>query len=501
MFSGFQRQITYYGTLDDVVDRYPWPNPLDLRALRQQLITSAIYGKQVLINDGYLVANPLLVPDIKNIDGSLLGEMLTTGVARLFSRSHETDLAQGIMGTAERVRSHRLITESSDWPRLRGQLDYLSRQVGHHAQTWPAEKNMGHLFYLLMARLAALPGHDRDAIIPRANGEDFDAVFRMFDDAIDKQSFDSARSIWEEYAWRHVARRDIDPNALGAVRIPMERLTLFPGYDRVTVLMNIANEAYHFAYAAGAGHSVRTDPARKPDDPSDVGVSTALVSAFPDLASRERIDEATQDPEHLARFNQLIVSLPADVEFGEDFRFVRSIDADDEVRGSRTAYITALEQFANGGDFAAAYRVRTDYVKALAKYMGPALRIKRRYIGYQKLSDLMLNYASDFAINAITELPKILAPGIGHLISTGVDHMRGKMIERMLSARVEAALGEEGIRATQVRGALPLARKYGFYLGPLQPDGVKLLLDQVGPHPSMRSPPIIGPDDFTQSDE
>ncbi|WP_232493767.1 hypothetical protein [Novosphingobium kaempferiae] len=476
MFSGFQRQVTYYGTLDDVVDRYPWPNPLDLRALRQQLVTSAIYGRQLLINDGYLVANPLLVPDIQNIDKSLLGAMLTTGVARLFSRNRDADLAQGIMKTAERVRSHRSITETKDWPRLRRQLDYLSQRVRQDTQPWPADKNMGHLFYLLMARLAALPGRERDSVIPRENGEDFDAVFRMFDDAIDKDSFDAARSLWEEYAWRHVAQRDIDPSALGAIRIPTDRLVRFPGYDRVTVLMNIANEAYHFAYAAGAGHSIRSNPT-KPDAPRDVGVSTALVSVFPDLAPRENIQEIEIDHAHIARFNQLIVSLPADIEFGTDFRFVRSIDSDDEVRESRNGYVAALELFANGGDFETAYKIRTDYVKALAKYMGPALRMKRRYIGYKMLSDLMLGYATD-AIK--------LTPGIGFLVSTSIDHLRSKMIERMLSARVEAALGEEGIRATQERGALPLARKYGFYLGPLQTEGVNLLLDQVGPHPSMR---------------
>ena len=61
MFTGFRDQLTYFGTLDDVdIERYPWPTEVDLPTIRQQLITSAIYDKKLLINDGGVVANATL---------------------------------------------------------------------------------------------------------------------------------------------------------------------------------------------------------------------------------------------------------------------------------------------------------------------------------------------------------------------------------------------------------------------------------------------------------
>jgi hypothetical protein len=479
MFSQFQTQMTYYGTLDDVVDRYPWPNPIDLRSIRQQLITSAIYGKRILINDGYLVANPLLVPDIKDINRSLVGTLLTSGIARLFTRDENADLAKGILRTAERVSSHRRITEDRNlWPRLERQLDYLSGEVRHRSVLWPRDKNMGHLFYLLMERIAALPGRQRDRVIPRALGDDFDAIFRLFSDNIDKRTFDGARTVWEEYSWRHFAGHDIDPHALGAIRIPAERLTLYPAYDRVTAMMNVANEVYHLAYSVGAAHSLAGK--RRPTEPRyDVGVSTALVDIFPDLARAETPTDGSLDEAKVGAFNQLIISLPPEIEFGEDFTFVRSMQSDDDVRESRKAYLQALEQFANDrAGFREAKVSRDSYAKILANLMAPALRLKKRRVAAERLTDLMLATLID---------PLRLMPVVGWSLSTCVDHFRTRIIERMLVRRLESALAKEGIVATQDRGAEPLVRKYGFYLGPLKYEGAAGLAARVGPHPALRS--------------
>ena len=478
MFSNFQRQMTYYGILDDVVDRYPWPNPIDLQSIRQQLITSAIYGKRILINDGYLVANPLLVPDIRDINRSLLGALLTSGIGRLFARDRNADLAKGILRTAERVSSHRKIVEDRQlWGRMEKELDFLSGEVRHRAVIWPHDKNMGHLFHILMSRVAALAGAARDRVIPRGLSADFDAIFRLYDDNIDKSTFDGARTIWEEFCWRHFSGRDVDPGALGAIRITKDRLARFPEYDRVKAMMNIANEIYHFAYAAGAAHSVRNAPAGT-EGRYEVGVSSALIDVLPDLAGPEVVEGALSDAK-VEAFNQLIISLPRDLEFGEDFSFVRSIQTDSEVREAGGNYLAALEGFANDqASHGQALKARDAYVDVLAELMAPSLRIRKRQFAYKSFGDLM--------VNVVTDAVK-LTPVIGWALSTCLDHFRTRIIERMLVARVRASMVREGIHATQTRGAEPLVRTYGFYLGPLRQDGAAKLAGLVGPHPGVQA--------------
>lgn len=477
MLSTFQGQVTYYGTLDDVVERYPWPNALDLKALRQQLVTSAIYGKQILINDGYLVQNPLLLPDLANINKSLIGALLTCGAARLFARDHNADLSSGLLRSAERVTTHRRVTSDAQrWPRLRRQLDYLSQQIGGRSLVWPRDKNMGQIFHLLMARVAGLSGAERDSIIPRDVGAAFDAVFRLYDDAIDKRSFEAARTTWEEMAWLEVTGRDIDPSTLGTAGITKERLVRIPGYERARLLMNIANEVYHLAYSIGAAHAMGGGPASV-EAPGQVGVATALVGAFPDILASEQTAQARVGEAKARAMNQLMISLPPDLEFGDDFAFVRDISADTDIRECRDAYLSALERFAGDGiTLAEAMACRLEYGRVLGRLMGPVLRQRRGYADAKNLSDLLLNVASDMAK---------LDPFTAWLMSMGSDHLRSRLIERMLAARVEVALGREGILAAQSRDAVLLVRRHGFYLGPLRQEGIARLTAQVGPHPSL----------------
>lgn len=475
MFTGFHNQAMYYGVLDDAVERYPWSNQVDLHSIRQQLITSAIYGKRILINDGYIVANPLLVPDIRDINRSLVGALLTSGIARLFSRDRNADLVLGMERSAKHVTSHRRIVQNRTvWSDMRRKLGYLSSEVRHRTVVWPTRKNMGHLFYLLMERVAALPGERRDSMIPPALSADFDSIFRCFADNIDRKSYDGARTLWEEYAWRHFAKRDIDPNAIGAGNVPKEELVREHAYDDVKQMMNIANEIYHLAYSVGAFESVRNSASAE-DRLLRVGVSTALVSIFPDIVGAEPLREEAFRPEKVGALNQLIITLPDGLRFSDDFSFVRSIQSDDEIRQSREVYLLALHNFANDdcGHYEA-QRARDDYVALLANLMAPKLRVNRTLLGYKGFSELMLALATD----------GMLTPYFGWMLSTGVDHFRTKIIERLLVSRLEISMLEEGIHATQTRDAIPLARKYGFYLGPLKADGAQRLADQVGPHPA-----------------
>jgi hypothetical protein len=492
MFTDFQRQLTYYGVLDDVVDRYPWPTSMSLQAIQQQLITSAIYGKQILINDGYLVANPMLLQDLRDIRHSLIGVLLDSGTARLFTRSGKTNLAEGIERTSEHVATHRkLVSDRKIWPILRGQLDIVSKRAAATALPWPADKNMGEIFYLLMERIAASDHALGSQIVPPGMRDDFDAIFRRFQTMLSPQ-FDGARNYWEEACWQHFAGYDIDPHALGTIRMEQNRIEAFPEYTAVRPFMNIANEVYHLAYSAGAARSVALRGETEAPD-TIIGMASAFVTAFPDLAGAERVTRGEGIGEaKLQALNQLLISLPGDIEFGNDFDFVAEIRLSSDVRLAGDAYLDGLEAFCRDAiDFDAMLKLRDGYVAELSRRMAKKLRRGASYLAGDSLSDLL--------VAAVTS-PLHYAGG--WLLGLGTDILKNKLIERMLEARVSAALTSEGVAAASTgidrrtgEMPVPLARKMGLYLGPLKQPGMKALTDKVSPHPDALKPRLSNAND------
>jgi len=167
-FRKINDQVTYYGTLDDVVHRYPWGQerfgrPLDLHALQSQLVTAAIYDKTVVINDGYLIANQLLVPDLSDTSTSLIGTMIKGRFAYLYARGGEARLIEGMERTAKDgagVKTHAAIMlDKERWKLLRHGLSQLEYYARGEIIPWPYDKNMGHVFYLLIVNGGVKPGH------------------------------------------------------------------------------------------------------------------------------------------------------------------------------------------------------------------------------------------------------------------------------------------------------------------------------------------------------
>lgn len=496
MFTDFQRQLTYYGVLDDVVDRYPWPSSMAPQAIRQQLITSAIYGKQILINDGYLIANPLLLEDLRDIRHSLIGVLLDSGTARLFTRSGKTNLADGIERTSEHVTTHRkLVNDRTVWPTLRRQLEIVSERAASTALPWPIDKNMGEIFYLLMERIAASDHSLGSQIVPHGLRHDFDAIFRRFQ-AMLSPKFDGARNYWEEACWQHFAGYDIDPHALGTIRMTQDKIEAYPAYLSVLPFMNIANEVYHLAYSAGAARSVALRGEAEASG-TIIGMASAFVTAFPDLVGAEQITLGEGiDEAKLQALNQLLITLPADIEFGSDFDFVAEIRLSADVRLAGDAYLDGLEAFCREEiTFDGMLKLRDEYVAQLSMRMSKKLRRGANTLVGDSLSDLLVAAATS---------PLHYAGG--WLLGLGTDVLKNKLIERMLEARVSAALTQEGVAAASEgidrnTGEPPvaLARKIGLYLGPLKQPGLKALTDQVSPHPDTTKPhPSIGARDSTR---
>lgn len=470
-------QTTYYGTLDDVVYRYPWGKepegqPLDLDALRSQLITAVIYDKAIIVNDGYLVANPLISPDLMNTASSLIGTMLKGSAAFLYSRNGEARLEEGIERTAasgQGVRSHAaIINDPRRWEDLKWGLKNLDHVARGQVLPWPADKNMGEVFYLLMKSVVNRPGSYTRTTVPDHMRADYDAVFREFEANLD-DSYDAARTKWEEFSWRHFLGYDVDKDMEGTSNFTVEELRTYPVYDQVRVFMNIANEMYHLAQTAGAARSLELTP----DHPlaveqKNVGVATALIDDHEQLISSQW---SQPDLAKHSALSQLMLSVPHELRFTGDFSFVERFRYDKIVYDERNHYLELLRDFANDEcSFGDAEQARDSYAKRIADIMHGHVRGARSLRYAEQLFELLIGYAT-------SPLDQLEA----WLLGIGEDSLRNRLIERVAKARVETALRKEGIKSAQ--GGMEQTRNKGLYLGPLDKSGIDRLLENVSPHP------------------
>lgn len=478
----FNEQTTYYGTLDDVVYRYPWGRerhgrPLDLRAIRSQLMTAVIYDKTVIINDGYLVTNPLISPDLMNPVSSLLGTMVKGNAAYLYSRNGETRLEDGIervASGASPVSSMRKIIENRElWGQLRWGLRSLDDLARGKVLAWPGDKNMGEAFYLLMKSLVERSGAETGTTIPDHLRADFDVIFRMFEDRLD-DSFDAARSKWEEVCWRHCEGRDIDETREGSDNFSVEQLRDFATYDRVRVFMNIANEMYHLAQSAGAARSMAQSPVHPLSRGGKcIGVATALVDDHLGMVAPRwvRPDEARD-----RAISQLMLSVPPDLRFTGDFSFVEKFGHIRVVHDDRAEYLAMLHDFANDRmTLDRAVAIRNGYAQRLSELMAGHVQANRPLRHSGQLLQLILAQAT-----------AAMAPAGGWLLGIGLDSLHNRLIERVGRDRIATTLLRDGLAAAQ--GGM--TRDEGLYLGPLDGAGIDRILNRVGPHPAVRPSPV-----------
>jgi len=76
---------SYFGLMDDVVDRFPFEFSIDEKRIKFELITQLIDGKPLFLNDGYLVLHPVCSKSIQDQDG-LVWNLLTRGFITVLHR-------------------------------------------------------------------------------------------------------------------------------------------------------------------------------------------------------------------------------------------------------------------------------------------------------------------------------------------------------------------------------------------------------------------------------
>jgi hypothetical protein len=482
MIADFSGRLTFAGTLDGSVERYPWDRSLGLPELRCELITDVIYGKKLLINDGYLAENSALARELRDIGTSLLGNLLREGDARLFARDGlAKNIAEGIEKSAsEGVQVHRALLKDPDWPALRNSLEYLSRRVSNFTIPWPEDKNIGELFAILIARVSSMHAAERASIVDPLFFHIFDEVHRKFDAAASRSSYTEARATWEACCWEYFGKK-VDPLSIIGNTTVRQRETADHDYANVRKLMNVANEVYHLACAIGAGHAIKTENPQGIDT-STVGVSTALVTAFPDLISAALLTEESMDLLKVAALNRLLIAVPSSLDFKGDYSFIARFRGNDECRIAGQHYLDSLKKFIMSSiTETECANARAEYDAKLRKIMAPAiepewpLRMEKHLIDLLKMP---IGFALDVPLHGGG---KFLGMVIGELGPKNYNMF--KIIERLFTTSVEArvavALAEPGNVATQSADSYKLVRRLGLYVGPLNPDGITQVAKQA----------------------
>lgn len=134
--------LTYLGTFDDSVQRFPWNIPTDDEYLEHSLARHVVLGDKLLLNDGYLAMHPTSQKALLAGTKSLMFNLVNDGFIRIMSA--ERSISESIRKRAESgVATHLALLQSADWPELSRNLDEVSRRQSRedYFHGWP-QKDM-----------------------------------------------------------------------------------------------------------------------------------------------------------------------------------------------------------------------------------------------------------------------------------------------------------------------------------------------------------------------
>jgi len=450
------------GTADDVVRRYPWDHGWSIDSINNQLIHSIIYDQNLVINDGYLITNPELLGSLKNINKSLLGNALLSGTAVLFCRSDPKNLAEGLLKSKEKLKTHANALSGENETTFVNKMKILQEQVNQNPIQWPADKNTGAIFSNFLDKL----NYDNclDLSLPcDKSKEDFNKIYQIFSDDMD-ENFNESRQHWERLCWREMGGINIDNYD------PFDPvLRKDPSYERVKTMMQVANEAYHVAYTAAMSWSLRDeDVISRP--------LTAFCPAYLDVFKKSIIKEKE---EHLRYEGLGSVLISVDLlKFGKnsDFSWVRELILNHEVVEIREEYLRLLSDYMRWkGDLEEVQKHAKKYRKVLAKIVADNVPT------YCDIAEHLFNNFGGFQIASALQSIDSLRSQVG--ISTPVNLDPVKSVKEIVETReIEAMLERPGLKSTWYGTTKSLARELGLINAQLDNDKVKEILTPIKPY-------------------
>ena len=222
-----QQALTYLGTLDDVVQRYPWNIEMGQQQFNQMLIRKALLGEKVIINDGYLLNHPFARQALLNPTSSPLKALIEANFVQIMSRSGSLlDVAEKM--SAQGVESFQALQKSSEWPALQSMLKQWEPglQRIENFIPWP-KKHISHGFDNMLGRSRHLQVENLG--MTAVSNDDFQRVFDLYT-AKNKTDKEATRTRWEQ-ACLSILGDAPDAKA------------------KINELMGLATEAYHYNFA------------------------------------------------------------------------------------------------------------------------------------------------------------------------------------------------------------------------------------------------------------
>lgn len=348
-----QLGFTYFGTLDDVVLKYPWRFKVDTNYLNYSLAYQVITGRPVLINDGYLVNSPICRAQLQD-RRSLLWTLIDCGFLAVLSRGkgrfgiHEMPEQMLHIGSFNDL-VHSRLPDVTDWRRFRRELEDMDRRLisQNQYQPWPKfDTNSGYAVFAnrLLGSTARSVG-----LANLASTQVLHDFLRTFIDDLKKPGKKGPRDRWELLATEYANVPDYtsQPKAF------------------LNAMMRLANEVYH--YNIGVGLSA--------DYEVPINVETQASVAFDDLLMKPNL--LLEDVSQVKDMPRLRVSRnAARIPPAQLTRLLQPGRLGD----ARQAWLTAIDQLAHAGGNLTA----TNYVRQEAERRANAIDAGEVYVAELK---------------------------------------------------------------------------------------------------------------------
>ena len=373
--------LSYLGTVDDVVLRYPWNFTISKARLEHSLAVQIITGSPVLINDGYFILHPIIQESLQDKD-SLIWAMAKAGYLRIMSRgfgSYGLDEMPLMMASSGGVDSFKELIAKSDWNEIQKRLretDEILSSRGH-LQGWPAF-NLSSGYLLFAQKLLRESTSETVGISQVVRNDVFCDFLKEFVDDL-ASTMKAPRTLWENLAVRYAVKSGVTTN---------------PG-EFVRALMNLANEIYH--YNMGVALSA--------DLGLPISVETQASAAFDDLLVTQQV--VVEDIPMIPR-----IHIPRVVLTANPSRLIEILEHDREVFKARKKWLdlTSTPSATPSNDIREA---GLDYARQLADHFGA-------HINYKESEGIM-----NFAIGKLTELPKDAIIGLATSAGAGLGFITG----------------------------------------------------------------------------
>lgn len=471
------KRCTYFGLLDDRVHVYPWRNiKVDSDLIRQELIASVMYNNPMLINDGYLVANPLVVNDICNTD-SIISTMVDEGSAYTYARGGLSSITEGIEKASVHVNTHKDLVESNKWGEFKKNIDdfYSVIKSKDAIFKWPSTKNTGEIIHNLLINLS-----EKEAPLLGLD----DAEYSYFTKAIEEYNklitppYNGVRSIWEHQVCEK----------------------LFKDKPKTkTRLMNLANQAYHLGMSISAFASEGMEG-------HDIYIQTAICPAFENffdiqVGAGSDITIKAQDYEKFVSQNlplmANVIITPPKIGNLSNYHFLRDFRLKSECRELRDQYTTKLDSYfaelakckvvddiydlnsSNTTEYLT--RTKKEYLDYLAENI--FLGIKSVGLGFDALHSVASTLLGSYVTGGMSNAMQIF---INYQIGTSAPIVK-RIINKFHIAQLTNEMQDQSrevIQQSNPKRYEQLMKQAGVISLKLNPQECKNFLENIQPYPS-----------------